>query len=63
MQPPVGPAITTSDSLSRPPLSGSVALPLDTEDLLDIQTFDTPDLSAKLRVDENGRIALPSAVR
>lgn len=59
VQPPVGPAITTSNSLSEQPLSGSVALPLDTGDLLDIQTFDTPDLSAKLRVDENGQITLP----
>ena len=59
MQPPVGPAITTSNSLSEQPLSSSVALPLDTGDLLDIQTFDTPELSAKLRVDENGQITLP----
>jgi polysaccharide biosynthesis transport protein len=35
------------------------ALKISTGDLLDLKVFDTPDLSAKLRVDEHGNISLP----
>jgi polysaccharide export outer membrane protein len=37
------------------------ALQIASGDLLDLEVFDTPELSAKLRVDEHGAIALPVA--
>ncbi len=37
------------------------ALLLDVGDLLDVQVFDTPELSGKLRVDDRGEITLPVA--
>jgi hypothetical protein len=39
------------------------ALQIASGDLLDLEVFDTPELSAKLRVDEHGAIALPVAPR
>jgi polysaccharide export outer membrane protein len=39
--------------------ASSYALLLDAGDLLDVRVFDTPDLSAKLRVDQYGDITLP----
>ena len=37
----------------------TVALKLDTGDLVDVRVFDTPELSARLRVDNLGEIVLP----
>jgi polysaccharide export outer membrane protein len=50
-------SITTSTG----PVSGPVAHPLQvsTGDLLDVNVFDTPEFSAKLRVDEHGMVTLP----
>src|SRR5271166_2618566 len=39
--------------------SSGGALLLDVGDVLDVRVFDTPELSAKLRVDSEGRITLP----
>jgi polysaccharide biosynthesis/export protein len=48
---------------SNVPMVAATAYPLQISagDLLDVSVFDTPDLSGKLRVDENGNIALPLA--
>jgi polysaccharide export outer membrane protein len=48
---------------SNPSMVAATAYPLQISagDLLDVNVFDTPDLSGKLRVDENGNIALPLA--
>lgn len=48
---------------SRIPLINGTAhaLQISGGDLLDVNVFDTPDLSGKLRVDEHGNIALPLA--
>lgn len=40
---------------------GAHALRISAGDLLDLAVFDTPELSAKLRVDEHGNISLPLA--
>jgi len=37
----------------------SSGVELDTGDLIEVRTFDTPELSGKLRVDEKGEITLP----
>src|SRR5271166_3325737 len=42
-------------------VSAAHALHISAGDLLDVQVFDTPDLSGKLRVDERGKISLPIA--
>jgi polysaccharide biosynthesis/export protein len=41
--------------------SGVYALQIAPGDLLDLDVFDTPELSAKLRVDEHGSVTLPVA--
>ena len=43
----------------EPQVSSNSTLPLGPGDLLEIVVFDTPELSAKRRVDENGDITLP----
>ena len=53
--------VTIPDSsISSPaaPSAGSTLL-LDAGDLLEVRVFDTPELSAKLRVDDRGEITLP----
>lgn len=40
---------------------GAHTLQISAGDLLDVEVFDTPELSAKLRVDDQGRINLPVA--
>ena len=47
-----------TNSPTRSPLVAS-ALRISAGDLLDLQVFDTPELSAKLRVSEKGEIAVP----
>ena len=67
LQAPIATAVTTtsppSAPASTPPsardASSSAALLLDTGDLLDVRVFDTPELSGKVHVDENGEITLP----
>jgi polysaccharide biosynthesis/export protein len=51
--PPVTDINTPKTAASAP------ALPISSGDLLDVQVFDTPELSAKLRVDSQGEITLP----
>lgn len=53
----------SSPAAAREPLSGPVAHPLQISagDLLDLNVFDTPELSTKLRVDEHGAVTLPLA--
>jgi len=60
LQGPVATAATNApaSSPSRDTPS-SAALLLDTGDLLDVRVFDTPELSGKVHVDENGEITLP----
>jgi polysaccharide biosynthesis/export protein len=43
----------------EPQVSSNSTLPLGAGDLLEIVVFDTPELSGKRRVDENGEITLP----
>ncbi|HUI84629.1 MAG TPA: polysaccharide biosynthesis/export family protein [Candidatus Binatia bacterium] len=52
-------AITAPAPLTQSDAGPSLALLLDTGDLLDVQVFDTPELSGKLRVDDRGDITLP----
>jgi polysaccharide export outer membrane protein len=54
-------AMTTprSAAAQAPQLSSNSSLPLGPGDLLEIVVFDTPELSGKRRVDENGDITLP----
>jgi capsular exopolysaccharide synthesis family protein len=42
-----------------PAAPAAYALKISAGDLLDVKVFETPDLSAKLRVDEHGNISLP----
>jgi polysaccharide biosynthesis/export protein len=53
----------SSKSTSASGFSAPVAHPLliSSGDLLDLNVFDTPELSAKLRVDEHGAVTLPLA--
>jgi polysaccharide biosynthesis/export protein len=46
---------------TAPPLIGSTALQIAAGDLIDVQVFNTPELSAKLRVSQEGLIKLPDA--
>ena len=46
-------------SKSEAPNAGAPALRLDAGDLLEITTFDTPELSGKFRVDGRGNVTLP----
>ena len=39
--------------------SGAPAMRLDAGDLLEISTFDTPELSGKFRVDSRGEVTMP----
>jgi polysaccharide export outer membrane protein len=50
----VQPAATSADVFRQAP-----ALRIAAGDLIDVVVFDTPELSGKLRVDENGEITLP----
>ena len=43
----------------KQPAAGAPALRLDAGDLLEITTFDTPELSGKFRVDSRGHVTLP----
>jgi polysaccharide export outer membrane protein len=52
-------SLTANVPAHSPDGSLSSTLQLGTGDLLDIRTFDTPELSGKLRVDEKGQITLP----
>lgn len=52
----VGAAVPTSASLVA---AEAPALPIAAGDLLDVQVFDTPELSGKLRVDNHGEVTLP----
>jgi len=53
------PISSTSTELSSGP--SAHALRISAGDLLDLNVFDTPELSTKLRVDEHGNISLPLA--
>jgi polysaccharide export outer membrane protein len=53
------PASSTSTEASSGP--SAHALQISAGDLLDLNVFDTPELSTKLRVDENGNVSLPLA--
>ena len=53
---PVG--STSTEVSSRP---SAHALQISAGDLLDLNVFDTPELSTKLRVDEHGNVSLPLA--
>jgi polysaccharide export outer membrane protein len=46
---------------TEPPSPAMHALQIAPGDLLDLNVFDTPELSAKLRVDEHGAVTLPVA--
>jgi polysaccharide export outer membrane protein len=50
----VQPALATTGVVSQAP-----ALRIAPGDLIDVVVFDTPELSGKLRVDENGEVTLP----
>lgn len=50
---------TDSATNGTTPKPASYSLLISSGDLLDLQVFDTPDLSGKLRVTERGEIALP----
>src|SRR5450432_4151881 len=51
-----------SSTSTEVPLGPSAhALQISAGDLLDLNVFDTPELSTKLRVDENGNVSLPLA--
>jgi len=52
----VNPVAATGDLSSGP---ATHALQIAAGDLLDLNVFDTPELSAKLRVDEHGAVTLP----
>jgi polysaccharide export outer membrane protein len=54
------PAAQTASADTSDP-SSNTALLLNVGDLLDVQVFDTPELSAKLRVGDQGEIILPVA--
>src|SRR5579862_7259303 len=55
---PANSATGVAESSSGP---SSQALRISAGDLLDLNVFDTAELSAKLRVDENGNVTLPLA--
>jgi polysaccharide export outer membrane protein len=50
-------AVATAGDLSSGP--ATYPLQIAAGDLLDLSVFDTPELSAKLRVDEHGAVTLP----
>ncbi len=52
-------AMPGSERAKSPSQARAAALRLDTGDLLEITTFDTPELSGKFRVDSRGEISLP----
>jgi polysaccharide export outer membrane protein len=51
----------SSTSTEAPSGSSAHALQISAGDLLDLNVFDTPELSTKLRVDEHGNVSLPLA--
>jgi polysaccharide export outer membrane protein len=57
--------VLTGDSITAPAETFSPpavhSLQISAGDLLDLNVFDTPELSAKLRVDEHGKVTLPVA--
>jgi polysaccharide biosynthesis/export protein len=55
------PASSTSAPEDLSSSVGAHALKISAGDLLDLAVFDTPELSAKLRVDEHGNVSLPLA--
>jgi polysaccharide export outer membrane protein len=52
-------ANTTAVTREAPSTSAAHPLQIATGDLLDVNVFDTPELSAKVRVDDHGAITLP----
>jgi polysaccharide biosynthesis/export protein len=55
------PAGNSTAAAQSVPLQPVYALQISAGDLLDLNVFDTPELSAKLRVDEHGNVTLPVA--
>lgn len=55
---PMNTAVAVADPVSVP---SAHAMQISSGDLLELNVFDTPELSGKLRVDERGNIALPLA--
>src|SRR5216683_5554297 len=53
--------LPVSSTNTETPSSSAHALRISAGDLLDLNVFDTPELSTKLRVDEHGKISLPLA--
>ena len=51
----------SSTSTEAPSGPSAHALQISAGDLLDLNVFDTPELSTKLRVDENGNVSMPLA--
>jgi len=56
-----GPAQASQQSAAEPQIVSPAAqnIPIGPGDLLDLEVFDTPELSGKLRVDQQGRLTLP----
>jgi polysaccharide export outer membrane protein len=54
-------AVPSDPSSSKPSAKKTHALQIAAGDLLDVNLLDTPELSSKLRVDENGAVTLPLA--
>ena len=52
----VKPQVTTSSTSNLPPAPPS--LPISYGDLIDVQVFDSPELSGALRVDQAGEVVL-----
>lgn len=52
-------AADTAGNPQAPDANSTAALPLGPGDLIDVRTFETPELSGKLRVNEKGEITLP----
>jgi len=53
--------LPVSSTNTETPSSSAHALRISAGDLLDLNVFDTPELSTKLRVDEHGNVSLPLA--
>lgn len=57
--PPAGSAQTAAATPSSPAAVPLQNIPISPGDLLDVQVFSTPELSGKLRVDQQGNVTLP----
>ena len=53
------PAVSATGTASHAALESALPMRLDAGDLLEITTFDTPELSGKFRIDSRGEIKLP----